>query len=184
MVTGGFNFGTRRGDERAEDIWLLTCAMLAGFTGSFPFFVMLDGLCLRGSLKVVAGLIVLPGVSLALAGCDHSYFVGSYTSILALQLNPLSASFVVDTSPLLWAPPAPVLGSVTSSNPVGEQWQREAFTSTHQFFQGINTGALAIWDVLGGSQFSTANLNTICRMHRTRNWDSEWSDFLKQSFSH
>lgn len=118
--------------------------MLAGFTGSFPFFVVLDGFCLRGALEVVAGLVVLPGVSLALAGRDHSYFVGSYTSILALELDPLSASFVVDTSPLLRAPPAPVLGSVTSSNPVGEQWQREAFTCTHQFLQGINAGALAI----------------------------------------
>lgn len=118
--------------------------MLAGFTGSFPFFVVLDGFCLRGSLEVVAGLIVLPGVSLALAGCDHGYFIGSYTSILALQLDPLSASFVIDTSPLLRAPPAPVLGSVTSSNPVGQQWQREAFSSTHQFFQGVNAGALAV----------------------------------------
>lgn len=143
--------------------------MFAGFTGSLPFFVVLDGFCLRGSLEVVAGLIVLPGVSLALAGCDHSYFVGSYTSILALQLDPLSASFVIDTSPLLRAPPAPVLGSVTSSNPVGQQWQREAFSSTHQFFQGVNAGALAIWDVLGGSQLSTTNLNAICRMHRARN---------------
>lgn len=118
--------------------------MFAGFTGSFSLFVMLDGLCLRGSLKVVAGLIVLPGVALALAGRDHSYFVGSYTSILALQLDPLGASFVVDASPLLRAPPAPVLGSVPSSNPVGEQRQREAFTSTHQLLQGVDAGTLAV----------------------------------------
>lgn len=118
--------------------------MFAGFTGSFSLFVMLDGLCLRGSLKVVAGLIVLPGVAFTLAGRDHSYFVGSYTSILALQLDPLGASFVVDASPLLRAPPAPVLGSVTSSNPVGEQRQRDAFTSTHQLLQGVDAGALAI----------------------------------------
>lgn len=143
--------------------------MFTGFTGSFPLFVVLDGFCLRGSFKVVAGLIVLSGVSLALAGCDHSYFVGSYTSILALKLDPLGASFVIDTSPLLWAPPAPVLGSITSSNPVGEQWQREAFTSTHQLLQWIDAGALAVWNVLGGSQFPTANLNTICRMHRIIN---------------
>lgn len=127
---------------------------------------MLDGLCLRGSLKVVAGLIVLPGVAFTLAGCDHSYFVGSYTSILALQLDPLGASFVVDASPLLRAPPAPVLGSVASSNPVGEQWQREAFTSTHQLLQGVDAGALAIWNVLGGSQLPAADLNPICRVHR------------------
>lgn len=118
--------------------------MFAGFTGSFPLFVMLDRFCLGGSLKVVARLIVLPGVSLALAGRDHSYFVGSYTSILALKLDPLGTSFVIDASPLLRAPPAPVLGSITSSNPVGEQWQREAFTSTHQLLQWIDAGALAI----------------------------------------
>ena len=118
--------------------------MFAGFTGSFPLFVMLDRFCLRGSLKVVAGLIVLPGVSLALAGRDHSYFVGSYTSILALKLDPLGASFVIDTSPLLRAPPAPVLGSITSSNPVGKQWQRETFTSTHQLLEWIDAGALTI----------------------------------------
>lgn len=118
--------------------------MFAGFTGSFPLFVVLDRFCLRGSLKVVAGLIVLPGVSLALAGRDHGYFVGSYTSILTLKLDPLGASFVIDTSPLLRAPPAPVLGSITSSNPVGKQWQREAFTSAHQLLQWIDAGALPI----------------------------------------
>lgn len=145
---------------------------------------MLDRFCLRGSLKVVAGLIVLPGVSLALAGCDHSYFVGSYTSILALKLDPLGASFVIDTSPLLRAPPAPVLGSITSSNPVGEQWQREAFTSTHQLLQRIDAGALAIWNVLGGSQFPTANLNTICRMHRIINTEIQNGEISLTSLFH
>lgn len=163
MVTGEFSFGRR--SRRGEDVWLLTCTMFAGFTGSFSLFVMLDRLCLRGSLKVVAGLVVLPGVSLALAGRDHSYFVGSYTSILALQLDPLGASFVIDTSPLLRAPSAPVLGSITSSNPVGQERQGEAFASTHQLLQGIDAGALAVWDVLGRSQFPAANLNAICRTH-------------------
>lgn len=149
-------------------VWLLTCTMLAVFTDSFSLFVMLDGLSLRGSLEVVAGLIVLPGVPFAFAGCDNSYFVGSYASILALELDPLGASFVIDTPPFLRAPPAPVLGSITSPNPVGEQRQREAFTSTYQLFQGVYARTLAIWNVLGGSQFPTANLNTICRMHRTR----------------
>lgn len=158
--------------------------MFAGFTGSFPLFVMLDRFGLRGSLKVMAGLIVLPGVSLALAGRDHSYFVGSYTSILALKLDPLRASFVIDTSPLLWAPPAPVLGSITSSNPVGEQWQREAFTSTHQLLQWVDAGALAIWNVLGGSQFPTADLNTICRMHRIINTEIQNGEISLTSHFH
>lgn len=146
--------------------WALTCGVLRGLAVPFPLFMMLDWLCLRGSFKVMAGLIVLPGVPFALACCNHSYFVGSCTSVLTLKLDPLGAGFVIDTPPLLGAPSAPVLGPVTSSNPVRQHWQWEALSSTHQLFQRVYAGTLAIWNIFGGSQFPAANLDTTCQRHR------------------
>lgn len=133
--------------------------MLAGFAGSFSLSVMLGWLGRRHALKVMTGLIVLPSVPLALAGGDHRDFVGARAAILALQLDSLGARFVVDTPPLLGAPPAPVLGSVASANPVGKHRQRQALTSTDQLLQGADAGALAIRDILGGTQFPAAHLN-------------------------
>lgn len=118
--------------------------MLHGFGISFPLFMMLYRLCLRWSFKVVAGFIVLPSISLALTCSHHSYFVGSCASILTLKLNPLGASFVIYTPPLLRAPSAPVLSPITPSDPVGQYWQRQALPSTYQLFQGVYTGTLAI----------------------------------------
>lgn len=133
--------------------------MLAGFAGSFPLSVMLGGLGRRHALKVMTGLIVLPSVPLALAGRDHRDFVGTRAAILALQLDSLGTRFVVDTPPLLGAPPAPVLGSIPSANPVGEDGQRQALTSTDQLLQRADAGALAIRDVFGGTQFPATHLN-------------------------
>lgn len=96
--------------------------MLAGFAGSFPLSVMWGWLGRRHALEVMTGLIVLPCVSLALAGGDHCDFVGARAAILALQLDSLGARFVIDTPPLLGAPSAPVLCSIASSDPVGEHW--------------------------------------------------------------
>lgn len=71
------------------------------------------------SLVVVAGLVVLPGVSFALAGSNHCHFVGSAGAICALQLYALGPRFVVDATPFLGAPAAPVFETVATSNPVG-----------------------------------------------------------------
>lgn len=136
--------------------------MLAGFAGFLPLSVMLRWLGRGHALEVVAGLVVLPGVPLALAGRDHRDFVGACAAILALQLDPLRARFVIDTPPLLGAPPAPVLCSIASTDPVREHWQGQALTSTHQLLQRADTGALAIRDILGGTQFPTAHLNSTC----------------------
>lgn len=134
--------------------------MLAGFAGSFPLPVMLSWFSRRHALKVMTGLIVLPSVPLALAGGDHCDFVGARAAILALQLDSLGTRFVIDTPPFLGASPAPVLGSVASSYPVGQHRQGQALTSTHQLFQGADAGALAIGDVFGGTQFSATHLNS------------------------
>lgn len=133
--------------------------MLAGFAGSFPLSVMLGWLGRRHALEVMTGLIVLPSVPLALAGGDHGDFVGARAAILALQLDPLGTRFVIDTPPLLRAPPAPVLCSIASSDPVGEQRQGQALTRAHQLLQRTDAGALAIRDVLGGTQFPATHLN-------------------------
>lgn len=140
--------------------------MLAGFAGSLPLSVMLGWLGRRHTLKVVAGLVVLPGVPLAFAGGDHCDFVGACAAILALQLDSLGARFVVDTPPLLGAPPAPVLGSIASSNPVREHRQGQALPRTHQLLQRADAGALAIGDVFGGSQFPATHLNPTCRKRK------------------
>lgn len=63
--------------------------------------VRVDRLYWWGSLIVVAGLIVLPGVPLALAGRDHSHLVGPGGAVLALKLDALSSALVVDAPPLL-----------------------------------------------------------------------------------
>lgn len=133
--------------------------MLAGFAGPFPFSVMLSGLGRRHALEVVTGLVVLSSVPLALAGCDHCDFVGARASILTLQLDSLGPRFVVDTPPLLGAPPAPVLGSIASSDPVGKHRQRQALSSTHQLLERADAGTLTIRDVFGGTQFATPHLN-------------------------
>lgn len=137
--------------------------MLAGFAGSFPLSVVLGGLGRRHALKVVTGLVVLSSVPLALAGGDHCDLVGACAPILALQLDSLGTRFVIDTPPFLGAPPAPVLGSIAPSNPVGEHRQGQAFTGTHQLFQRADAGALAIGDVFGGTQFPATHLNSSCR---------------------
>lgn len=133
--------------------------MLAGPAGSLPLSVVLGGLGRRHALEVMAGLVVLPSVPLTLAGGDHGDFVGARAAILALQLDPLGARFVVDTPPLLGAPPAPVLRSIASSDPVGEQRQGQALPSAHQLLQRAEAGALAIRDVFGGTQFPATHLN-------------------------
>lgn len=134
--------------------------MPAGFAGSLPLSVMLGGLGRRHALEVVAGLVVLPRVPLALAGRDHRDFVGACATVLALQLDPLSARLVVDTPPLLGAPPAPVLRSVASPDPVGEHRQGQALASAHQLLQRADAGALAIGNVFGGPQFPATHLNS------------------------
>lgn len=68
---------------------------------------------------VVAGLVVLPGVSFALAGSNYCHFVGSAGAIGALQLYALGPGLVVDTAPFLGAPAAPVFETVATSDPVG-----------------------------------------------------------------
>lgn len=138
----------------------LAQTVLAGFAGSLPLSVVLGGLGGRHAFKVVAGLVVLPGVPLALARCDHGDFVGACAAVLTLQLDSLGARLVVDTPPLLGAPPAPVLCSVASSDPVGKHWQGQALTRAHQLLQRADAGALAIRDVFGGPQFPAAHLNS------------------------
>lgn len=138
--------------------------MLAGPAGSLPLSVVLARLGGgRHALEVMAGLVVLPSVPLALAGGDHGDFVGARAAILALQLDPLGARLVVDTPPLLGAPPAPVLGAIAAPDPVGEQRQGQALPSAHQLLQGAEAGALAIGDVFGGAQLPATHLNPSCR---------------------
>lgn len=118
--------------------------MLAGFAGSLPLSVVLGGLGGRHAFKVVAGLVVLPGVPLALARRDHSDFVGACAAVLTLQLDSLGACLVIDTPPLLGAPSAPVLCSIASSDPVGKHRQGQALASAHQLLQRADAGALAV----------------------------------------
>lgn len=102
---------------------------------------------------------MLSSVPLALTGGDHRDFIGACTSILTLQLDSLGSRFVVDTPPFLGTPPAPVLFSITSSDPVREHWKGQALTSANQLLQRADTGTLTIRDVFGGTQFPTTHLN-------------------------
>ena len=123
---------------------VLAQAVLAGSASPLALAGVLGRLGRRRALEVVAGLVVLPRVSFALAGSDHGDFVGARAAVLALQLDSLGARLVIDTPPLLGAPPAPVLRSVAPSDPVRQHRQGQALARTHQLFQRAHAGALAV----------------------------------------
>lgn len=95
-------------------------------------------------------------VTFALAASHHCDLVGPGAAILALQLNAFGAGLVINAAPVLAAPSAPRLFTI-SSYPVGEHLGSEALSCTHQLFNGIDAGALAVRDVLRGAQFSAAH---------------------------
>lgn len=82
-------------------------------------------------LKLVARFVVLSRVPLTLAGRDHCDFVRSRAAILALQLDALGASLVVDASPILAVPSTPELSAVAATDPVGKHLSWKALTSAH-----------------------------------------------------
>lgn len=122
-------------------------------------------------LEYVARFVVLSWVPLALAGGDHSDFVCSRGAVLALQLDALGAGLVVDAPPILVVVPAtPELPAIGATDPVLKHLGRETLTSTHQLLDGIEAGAVAIWDVLSGSQLSASYLVSFC-------WKTQWEQW-------
>lgn len=114
-------------------------------------------------VELVPGFVVLPRVPLALAGGDHCDLVSSRAAVLALQLDALRAGLVVDTPPVLVAAPAtPEPPAVGSANPVVKHLSGKTFTCAHQLLDGVDAGAVAIRDVLGGPQFSASDLTSLC----------------------
>lgn len=95
-------------------------------------------------------------VTFALAAGHHCDLVGPGAAILALQLNAFGAGLVIDATPVLAAPAAPRLFTI-STYPVGEHLGSEALSCTHQLFNGVDTGALAVRDVLRRAQFSATH---------------------------
>lgn len=92
---------------------------------------------------------MLSGVPHALARIDHSDFVCSRATVLALEKDALRTCFVVDTAPLLAVPSAPEFLTVATTNPVGQDLSWKAFACTHQLLDGVEAGALTIRDILG-----------------------------------
>lgn len=125
-------------------------------------FGLVDLLALSDALRFVCGFVVLFQVTFALAAGHYCYLVGPGAAILALQLNALGSGLVIDTAPVLAAPVAPWLFTITAY-PVRKHLGSETLSCTHQLFNGVDAGALAIRDVLCGAQFSAA--------HRTRIWN-------------
>lgn len=115
-------------------------------------------------LELTARFVVLPRVPLALARGDHGDFVRSCAAVLALQLNALGPGLVVDTPPVLAAAPAtPDLPPIGAANPVLKHVGWETLSSTHQLLDGFDAGAVAVRDVLSGSQLSASDLVSFCR---------------------
>lgn len=113
--------------------------------------------------ELVARLVVLARVPLALARGDHGDLVGPRGAVQALQLDALRAGLVVDAPPVLAAAPAsPPLPAVRAADPVLEHLGREALAGAHQLLDGVDAGAVAVGDVLGGPQLSAANLASLC----------------------
>lgn len=127
-------------------------------------FVHQLGLQRRRILQLVPGLVVLPGVPLALARRDHGDLVHSGAAVLALQPDALGAGFVVDAPPVVVPVPAgPELPAVgPAADPVLEHLGWETLARAHQLLDGVDAGAVAVRDVLGGPQLSAADLATIC----------------------
>lgn len=119
-------------------------------------FGLVDLLTLSDALRLVCWFIVLFQVTFALAASHHCDLVGPGAAILALQLNAFGAGLVINAAPVLAAPSAPRLFTI-SSYPVGEHLGSEALSCTHQLFNGVDAGALAVRDVLRGAQFSAAH---------------------------
>lgn len=126
----------------------------------------------RGPLELVARLVVFPRVPLALAGGDHGDFVRSRAAVLALQLDALGAGLVCDAAPLLAAPPAPELSAVAAADPVLKHLSGETLAGAHQLLDGVDAGAVAVRDVLGGSQLSAADLASLCWTETKRMFSS------------
>lgn len=126
-------------------------------------FRLVDLLTLSNALRLVCWFVVLFQVTFALAAGHHCDLVGPGTAILALQLDAFSTGLVIDTAPVLATLTVPLLSAI-SSYPVRECLGCEALSCTHQLFNGVDAGALAVWDVLRGAQFSAA--------HWTWSWNS------------
>lgn len=118
-------------------------------------------------LELVPRLIVLPRVSLALAGSDHGDFVRSSAAVLALQLDTLGAGLVIDAPPVMvTAPSSPEFPAIRPTDPVFEHLSRETLTRTYQFLDGVDAGAVAVRDVLSGPQLSASDLTPIASLLR------------------
>lgn len=109
------------------------------------------------------GLVVLPRVPLAPAGGDHRDLVRPRAAVLALQPDALGAGLVVHAPPVVVAAPAsPELPAVGAADPVVEHLGREALAGAHQLLDGVDAGAVAVGDVLGGPELPAADLTAIC----------------------
>lgn len=118
-------------------------------------------------LKLVPGFVVLPGVPLTLAGGDHSDFVRSCAAVLTLQLDTLGTGLVIDAPPILTAvPPTPELPAVGATYPVLEHMSGETLSSAHQLLDRVDAGAVAVRDVLSGSQLSASDLTSLSSLMR------------------
>lgn len=126
-----------------------------------PFVFLLFYLCMSISLRLDSWFVVLPSVSFAFAGGHHCDLVGPGAAILALELNPLGPGLFVHAAPVLGVSPVPELPTV-STDPVGQHLSRKTLSCAHQFFNRVYAGALAIWDVLCGSQLSAADWDFFC----------------------
>lgn len=111
----------------------------------------------NGWCVLVSWVILLSGVTFALARGHHGYLVGPGTAVLALQPDPLGSGSVNDAAPFLGITTAPVPPSI-GPDPVRQHMGRKTFTRTHQLLDGVHAGALAIRDVLCGPQLSAAHL--------------------------
>ena len=102
--------------------------------------------------------VLQPGVALALARRHHRDPVSPGAAVLALQADPLGPGAVDDAAPLLDLSAARGAAVVAAADPVGQQVGREAFPRADQLLHGVEAGALAVRDVLGGAQLPTAHL--------------------------
>lgn len=151
-----------------QDFRVLVFSCLCSFLRQYSLPLTLLLFTTVDSCVLVSWVILLSVVALAFAGGHHSYLVGPGAAVLTLQPDPLGPGPVNDAAPLLGVTAAPVPTSVTSTpDPVGKQVSRQTLSSAHQLLDGVDTGALAIRDVLGGPQLPAANLALVWA------WDME-----------
>lgn len=105
------------------------------------------------------GLVVVPSVALALAGCDSSEFVSPSLILGTRHLDALRAGVSRDAAVIRGVLPPPL----PSANGVGQEMGWDALPRAHQLLHGLQAAARPLRHVAGDAHLSAAEVGDICK---------------------